>query len=288
MRPFFLAFLALVPLSLPVVGQGIVGAFGAPADPLRALHTADDARAWEAVGRLDSGVSFCTATLIAADLVLTAAHCLFTSDGQRLPDAELSFSAGLRHGRAEAVRGVAQSIVPRGYTRPPGRADLASIERDIALLRLDRPVDASNVRPIPTGARPFRRSAVTLVSYGADREAFPSIEENCLILSQEGAVQVLSCHVVAGSSGAPVIHLGPNGPEIVAIVSGRADLDHDEVTVAVATDPVLADLAALPFNTAGSAAPPRLSQGGSIVIRRVGEGEGDASREGFGARFMRP
>lgn len=279
MRPiaFAAALGLLVPAAFPVLAQQ-------PEPGLRPLLTADDMRDWEAVGRLDSGVSFCTATLIAPDLALTAAHCLFTQDGTRLADADLTFSAGLRNGRAEAVRSVAQSLLPPGYARPLGQADLDSIGQDIALLRLDRAVPASTVRPMAVGAQAGIFSAVTLVSYGTDRAAFPSIEEDCRILSAVDAVQMLSCHVVSGSSGAPVVQVGPDGPELVAIVSGRSDMPEGDITVAVATDGLLPSLMAA---QAASPAPgPRSSQGGSIIIRRVG---GDAEdRSGLGARFLRP
>ncbi len=276
------AILALAVLALPVSGQDMTSVTRPEGSaPLRGLHTADDARDWEAVGRLDTGMSFCTATLIAPDLVLTAAHCLFTEAGARIADGDLTFSAGLRHGRAEAIRGVAQSQVPQGYARPVGQADMQAIAQDLALLRLDRPVSAATVRPIAVGAQAPLLSAVTLVSYGAEREAFPSIEDECRVLSGFDAVQVLSCHVVSGSSGAPVMRMGADGPQIVAIVSGRSDMAEGDVTVAVVAAPLVEAL------IAERAAPvARGLQGGSITIRRVGEA--GTTREGLGARFLRP
>lgn len=290
MPRLFRSVFCIVPVALlltsPVVAQeggGLMSA--ASAAPLRGLHTADDMRDWEAVGRLDTGISFCTGTLIAPDLVLTAAHCLFTAEGQRLADRDLTFSAGLRHGRAEAIRQVARSNIPAGYARPLDAPDLAAVAQDVAILHLDRPVSVAMVEPIGLGTPAAMFSPVTLVSYGADREAFPSIEENCRILSTSGAVQVLSCQVVSGSSGAPVLRVGPDGPEVVAIVSGRSDSAGGDVTVAVAAEPIVPDLMATPAAT-NAASGLRTSQAGAITIRRVGDD--DLSRGGIGARFLRP
>lgn len=287
LRTIALALAVSFPLCLSAVAQeggGVVRPSGPPA--VRALHGAEEARDWHAVGRIDTGVSFCTGALIAPDLVLTAAHCLFTPEGRRLADGDLTFSAGLRNGRAEAIRTVTRSFLPAGYTRPVGRADMASIAQDVALLRLDRPVAGTAVRPLATGASPRALSAVALVSYGADRATYPSIEENCRILSRQRTVQVLSCHVVSGSSGAPVLRVGADGPEIVGVVSGRSDVLGNEVTVAVAAEGLVADLLRVAMASPPVRPPPRVSQGGSIIIRRVGEDS--AAREGLGARFVRP
>ena len=52
------------------------------------MNSMDQGREWGAVGRLslDNGNGFCTATLIAHDIVLTAGHCvclLYTSPSPR-------------------------------------------------------------------------------------------------------------------------------------------------------------------------------------------------------------
>ncbi len=68
--------------------------------------TGDDSRGWQAVGRLNMGAnSFCTGALIAPDLVLTAAHCMFDRKrGARMRDDEIEFLADWRGGRAAAYR----------------------------------------------------------------------------------------------------------------------------------------------------------------------------------------
>ena len=84
---------------------------------LRRLTTGDDAKAWEAVGRLNiGGTGFCTGALIAPNMVLTAAHCLFDKEtGAQIDHAQVEFLAGWRDGRASAYRYVKQVVVHPDY-----------------------------------------------------------------------------------------------------------------------------------------------------------------------------
>ncbi|WP_116085956.1 serine protease [Tropicimonas sp. IMCC34011] len=201
---------------------------------LRELATADDGKGWEAVGRIDLGGkgSFCTGALIAADLVLTAAHCLFDSrSGARIPDGEIEFMAGLRNGRAEAYRGVRRSTVPKDYDYLD-KGSIHRVSRDIALLLLDQPIQLPSIRPFPPAMGLTIGTEVGVVSYAAGREAAPSLQEVCEVLDAAGGVAMLSCAVDFGASGAPVFVLGPGGPQVAFVVSAKAESDGRKVALA--------------------------------------------------------
>ena len=249
---------------------------------LRPIHTADEAEGLEAVGRLDTGVSFCSATLITENLVLTAAHCLFDIEGNRILDADLSFAASLRNGRAEAYRTVARSFVSGEYIPRGGRPDYETVSADLALLELSQPIAGSTITPLPTGAEGRIRDLVTVVSYGRDRENYASIEEDCRILASQEPVQVLSCNVVQGSSGAPILRETGAGLEVIAVVAAVGEWQGGEASIAVSLDTLLPDLLA-EYEAAGSGG--FLGRTPATVRHLTGDETGRAS---IGARFVRP
>jgi len=205
--------------------------FAADSD-LKKLQTGDDSSQWEAVGRIDiNGRGFCTGALVAPDLVLTAAHCLFDRDtGERFDLSQVEFLAGWRNGRASAYRWVRRVAIHPDYSFD-ARVDPDRVRNDIALLQLHHPIRKSRVVPFLTDIRPRKGQRIGLVSYARGRSEAPSLQEICDVLARQQGVLVMSCDVDFGSSGAPVFSFEHGEPRIVSVISAMADVDGRKVAL---------------------------------------------------------
>jgi len=164
--------------------------------PLRRLLGADEAKAWQAVGRINmEGAGFCTGALIAPDLVLTAAHCMyFKRTGKPIPANKIHFLAGWRKGWAAAHR---------------------------------------KVEPFQPHQQPRPGDDVMVVSYAQERSEVPSLQERCEMLGRQSAVLVLSCDVNYGASGAPIFVMQDGEPKIASVVSAMAEWNERDVALGV-------------------------------------------------------
>ncbi|HTE52425.1 MAG TPA: trypsin-like serine protease [Kofleriaceae bacterium] len=187
------------------------------------------------VALLSGGQLECTGTLIADDIVLTAAHCV--GDGR--PDQVLFGSSVDQPVRIESVASAS----------PHPDFDPATLAHDLALVRLACPVDLA---PVPVLDRAFDGSfagrPIRVVGFGADGAGGAGIKrEGVTAIESFGPdwfrFAPLPSQTCFGDSGGPAL-LGLGATELVVGVTSTGDIDCAAYGLDVRVDPYVAGFVA--------------------------------------------
>ncbi|NRB18862.1 MAG: trypsin-like serine protease [Rhodobacteraceae bacterium] len=255
----------------------LAGAALAENTSLRQLSDREDLLGWEAVGRLDfAGKGFCSGTLIAPDLVLTAAHCVYNRDGQLRAVGQIQFRAGLQDGSAIADRQALQIAAHPGY-RPGRGPDVENVTYDVALIRLENPISSFEADPFVLHSGRNYGDEISVTSYGMGRAEVPSRQRSCTLMAEFQQVMMIDCNVTFGSSGAPVFSQVGGRGRILSVVSSGGTYQGRKVAFGMQLADRVAELKAQLRRNPVAAVDRRIKR------IRVGGGNGVS-----GAKFIRP
>ena len=172
------------------------------------------------VGLIDFGrVGGCTGTLIQADLVLTAGHCLLPHIGAPEVAARLTFHPMTSNGTpGEGFR--AKFLLVHPVFELPGLPGSSKVSRDIGLMQLEYPVPEGLASPIPTGRLLAAHQKGFVISFRG-RGGGPARQRACVKITANSGVVELGCEVKTGESGAPYLVFSDGQLQIVAVITSR-------------------------------------------------------------------
>jgi hypothetical protein len=213
---------------------------------------AHDPLTWAAaIGRLDDDRddNSCSATLVAPDVIATAAHCVIL-EGKAVDATSLTFRPNLGGAPVPSAQGTKVIAIGKD-TISPGRGENLDVSADWALVRITPPITA--VAPIPVGRFTAAEIDAALAQGGDLSQAGYGVYGLALgqHLYQQGHCQRLddarlasnlrdyilltTCRPIKGDSGGPLVLTESGGNRYLVGVISQYRFTHesaDRVTIA--------------------------------------------------------
>lgn len=194
---------------------------------------------WRAIGQVNVAAShYCSGVLIAADKVLTVAHCLwdaYREDWYKPED--IHFVAAYSHGNYMAYSRI-QTFKAAGKFNAIGQIDLDTVHTDWAILELRQDIGSKvGFLPLSEKNRVASGAEVTLAGYRRDRPEVLTAQQGCKILAwnRSGASFDHDCKIIQGDSGGPILQRHKGYWQVLGIQSLEAKMENKRWGVAVAT-----------------------------------------------------
>lgn len=174
------------------------------------------------VGRLEyaDGRAFCTATLVAPDVLLTAAHCI-AAHADRTSDEDPTFwfrPGGLRG--TTPVGATAVVVHPLYDTENDPKQWMYRF--DMAVAQLAESIPERIGSPVSIGTAAEEGEDLILVSWRGDLDT--PRQRACPVFKGVRGLVTMGCSVQSGESGSAVLRAVDGALELVAVVSSRGQV----------------------------------------------------------------